>query len=439
MAGAAFIGNAIETYDFAIFATASATVFAKVFFPAMGSGSGTVASFATLGVLYVARPFGSVLFGHFGDRLGRKRSLVITLLLMGISTLLVGLMPTPGQIGVLSPILLVVLRILQGLSAGGEWAGAALFSAEQSPAERRGFYAMFPSFGGGIGLILAPTMFLIVNAAMPEASFVEYGWRIPFLASIVLIGIGLWVRLGIEESVVFEKVKESADIARVPLVDAFARQWKQILLATGAVISAYALLYIGATYMVDFGTRIAQLDRNFVLVATMLGAVVDMAGVALGGWLSDRVGRRRVMLWACAAGVAWSVALFPILAVHSGLAFTIGVMGSMFLGGFAFGPVGAFLPELFETRYRYTATAVSYNVAGVLGGALPPVVAASLITGSNGGFGIGILLGVICLISLVSVSALADRKRASLIESSESAQSAGIMIQPMAQEAEDPA
>lgn len=419
VATAALIGNAIETYDFAIFATASAIVFAKVFFPTMDSGSGTVASFATLGVLYVARPFGSVLFGHFGDRLGRKRALVATLLLMGVSTLLVGLMPTPAQIGIAAPILLVFLRILQGISAGGEWAGAALFSAEQAPAKSRGFYAMFPSFGGGIGLILAPAVFLLVSTSMSEAAFIEYGWRIPFLASVVLIGIGLWVRLSIEESVVFEKAKETTHLAKVPLVEAFTRQWKQILLATGAVMSAFALLYIGATYMVNFGTSIAHLDKNFVLVASMLGAVADMAGVALGGWLSDRIGRRRVMLWASGVGIAWSIALFPILGVHSEVTFAIGVMGSMFLGGFAFGPVGAFLPELFETRYRYTATAVSYNMAGVLGGALPPVVAASLISGSNGGFGVGILLGVICLISLVSVFALADRKRAAMTDSDE--------------------
>jgi MFS family permease len=419
VAAAAFVGNAIETYDFAIFATASALVFAKVFFPAMGPVGGTVASFATLGVLYVARPFGSVLFGHFGDRLGRKKALVTTLLLMGISTLLVGLMPTPGQIGAASPILLVVLRILQGISAGGEWAGAALFSAEQAPPQRRGFYAMFPSFGGGIGLILAPAMFLLVSSSMSDDAFVRYGWRIPFLGSIVLIGVGLWVRLGIEESVVFEKVKASTDVAKVPLVEAFTQQWKQIVLATGAVMSAYALLYIGATYMVNFGTSIAHLDRGFVLIATMLGAVADCVGVALGGWLSDRIGRRRVMLWASAAGVVWSIALFPILGVHSAPTFAIGVMGSMFLGGFAFGPVGAFLPELFATRYRYTATAVSYNVAGVLGGALPPIIAASLITDSNGGLGIGALLGVICLISLVSVSALSDRKRAALTDSDE--------------------
>ncbi|MEE3853034.1 MFS transporter [Gordonia sp. LSe1-13] len=416
VASAAFVGSVIEYYDFMIFATAATLVFGEVFFPALGTAEATVASLLTIGVAFMARPIGSIVFGHLGDRLGRKRSLVATLLLMGSATILVGLMPTPAQIGIAAPILLVVLRIAQGISAGGEWAGAALFSAEESPTKRRGFFSMFPSFGGGVGLIIAPGAFLLVNTFTTEEQFLEWGWRIPFLASAVLIAIGLWIRLRLEEPAAFKEVKKESTVAQVPVVEAFKYQWHHILLAALSVSGAFALLYIGLTYLIGYGTSEIGLSRDYVLVVATIGSAVEIVGVAITGWLSDRVGRRRIILWTSVLGLVWSIALASFVSVDSEPTFIIGVLGSTFLAGLFFGPVGAYLPELFRTRYRFTATALSYNLAGIVGGALPPVIAAWLITDSAAIGQVGIILGVVCLLSLASTYALADRSKRSLTE-----------------------
>jgi MFS family permease len=413
VASASFIGTVIEFYDFNIYGTAAALVFPVVFFPALGPLAGTVASFATLGVAFVARPFGSILFGHFGDRLGRKKTLIATMLLMGVATLLVGMMPTAATIGVAAPILIVLLRILQGLAAGGEWGGAVLFASENAPKAKRGFWSMFPSFGGGIAIVLANATFWATAVGMSSETFVSWGWRIPFLASILLIAVGLWVRLSIDETPVFKNQVERSGVAKAPFLDAFRSQPKQILLATGTTTMTLALTYIGGTYMVSYGTSVLELPRPAVLAVATLGGVAISVAVVVGAVLSDRIGRRRQITVVACLAIAWTLVLFPILDTRSLAAFAIGVPVTLFLSGLATGPLGAFLSEIFHTRYRYTATGLSYSLAGMLGGAIPPLIAGPIIA-SAGGFTFGVILACVALVSLICVRVIGETKQLEL-------------------------
>jgi MFS family permease len=413
VATASFIGTVIEFYDFGIYGTAAALVFPHVFFPALGEAAGTVASFATYGVAFAARPFGSLLFGHFGDRLGRKKSLIATMLLMGLATILVGCMPTANQIGVAAPVLIVVLRVLQGLAAGGEFAGAVLFSSEHAPKGKRGFWSMFPNFGGGGAITLANLTFFLTTLFMSGDTFTSWGWRIPFLASFLLVIVGLWIRLRIDETPVFKNNAARSGTSRIPFLEAFQHQPLQILLAAGTVMVGFALTYIGGTYLVSYGTAILKLPRTFVLAMAMVGGLTISAGVVLGAALSDRIGRRWVIVGAASVAFIWALALFPILDQGSRTVFAIGVPVTMFISGVATGPQGAFLSELFHTRYRYTAAGLSYSLAGMVGGAIPPLIAASVID-SFGSFTFGCILAGLCLVSLICVLVVGETRQLDL-------------------------
>ncbi|KFZ77078.1 MFS transporter [Amycolatopsis sp. MJM2582] len=413
-------GTVIEYYDFFIFATAAALVFPKVFFPALGSAAGVVASFATLGVAFVARPVGSVLFGHFGDRLGRKRTLVTTLLVMGLATALVGLMPTADQIGVVAPILIVILRFLQGLAVGGEWTGATLMAAESAPKAKRGFWSMFGALGGSIGFVLASVTFLIIGETMSDETFHSYGWRIPFIASLLLIAIGLFVRLKIDETPVFKGEVSQRGTARAPFVEALKSQPREITFASGVLVMTFAFYYLAVGYLINYGTAVLKLPRTTVLLIGIAAGLVFGLAIVLGAACSDRVGRKKVIVAGNAVAVVWALALFPILDSASAVTFAIGSCVTTLIAGFAYGPVGAFMPELFHTRYRYTATGFSYNIAGVLGGAVPPLVAAA-ITAAYGGFAFGIFLTVLCLISLGCTLALRETRHAEMSEPAKAA------------------
>jgi MFS family permease len=407
---AAFVGSTVEFYDFFIYGTAAALVFPKVFFPALGPAAGTIASFATLGVAFVARPFGAVLFGHFGDKLGRKKTLVTTLLVMGIATVLVGLIPTPDKIGAAAPIALVLLRILQGLAAGGEWAGAALFASESAPKAKRGFWSAFPSLGGGAALFLGNLTFLIIAVGMSDDDFVSYGWRIPFIASIVLIGLGLWIRLRTEETPVFKAVLAKGRTAtHLPFVAAFKYQPRQMLLGIGMVILVPTLTYLGATYLTNYGSSVLGFSRTTVLLVGTLAALSISAATLLGGTISDRFGRRRVIMGAAIIAVPWALVLFPLIATGSSVVYGIVIIVTLFISGMAYGPMASFLSEMFDTRYRYTAAGLSYSIANVIGGAIPPIIGAAL-TAAYGGWVFGIFVAALCAVSLVSVSRLKETR-----------------------------
>ena len=398
---ASFMGTVIEFYDFIIYGTAAALVFSEVFFPALGAQAGTIVSFATLGVAFVARPFGAVLFGHFGDRLGRKRTLIATMLTMGIATMVIGLLPSADTIGIAAPILLIFLRVAQGLAAGGEWAGAALFTSENAPKDRRGFWSMFTNLGGAVANMLAATTFLVTSFTMSDDQFVSYGWRIPFLLSALLVIFGLYIRLKLDDTPVFREQAAAGGTSALPFAEAFRNQWKQILLGAGTLLMAFSLNYLGASYLTNYGTSTLDLTRSQVLGAGIFGGLMLGVGIVVGGTLSDRVGRRRVLLTANILGIPWALVLFPLLDTASLAAFWVGLAVSFLVAGLAFGVAGAFLSELFHTRYRYTAAGLAYSFAGIIGGALPPLIAASIID-SYGAFAFGLVLAGACVVSLIS-------------------------------------
>lgn len=409
VATASFVGSVIEYYDFAIYGFAAALVFSKVFFPAMGTGAATVASLGTFGVAFVARPVGAVIFGHFGDRIGRKKTLVTTLLMMGIATVMVGLLPTADQIGVAAPILLVALRILQGLAAGGEWAGAALVASENAPKARRGFWAMFASLGGGVSIVLAPMAFLLTGLGMSDEAFLSYGWRIPFLLSALLVAVGLWIRLRMDETPVFKTELARSGASKVPFLEAFRCQPREILLAAGAMTIVFSFLYIASAYLPNYGTTVLQLPRTFVLAMGAAAGGSFSAGIVLGAILSDRVGRRVVVISVATTGVVWALVLFPLLDTGSVFLFGLGAVVLAFIAGLASGPMSAFISELFHTRYRYTAAGLSYNLAGIVGGALTPILAAQIMD-AYGGFVTGLLLAGFALFSLLCVRGLPETR-----------------------------
>ncbi|MFF0488730.1 MFS transporter [Nocardia sp. NPDC004068] len=407
------IGTVIEYYDFFIFATAAALVFPRVFFPALGAAAGTVASFATLGVAFVARPVGSILFGHFGDRIGRKRTLVATLVIMGLATAAVGIMPTADRIGVLAPIIVVVLRFLQGLAVGGEWTGATLMAAENAPRDRRGFWSVFGSFGGSVGLVLASCTFLVTGATMSGRAFEDYGWRIPFLTSLILVGVGLLVRLRIDETPVFAAEAARHGTAAVPLAEAIRRQPREVLFASGLLVMVFAFYYIAVSYFLTYGTSHLGLSRTTVLAISIVPGAMFGVAMTVSAWLSDRIGRKRILVWANAVAVGWALVLFPLVDAGGVVAYAVCATVTTAIAGVGYGPVGAFLPELFRTRYRYTASGATYNIAGILGGAVPPLVASAL-TRAYGGLAFGLFLAALCVLSLVCVLALPETRAARL-------------------------
>jgi MFS family permease len=415
---ASCVGTTIEFYDFFIYGTAAALVFPKVFFPALGSTAGSVASFATFAVAFVARPVGAMIFGHYGDRYGRKQTLIATLLLMGSATVLIGLLPGAATIGIAAPILLVVLRFGQGLAVGGEWAGATLLAAEYAPPGRRGWYAIFPQLGAPIALALSSATFLVTGLTLgnTDQSFLDYGWRGPFLISIVLLAAGLYVRLQIAETPVFRRAQGQQLATRAPLREALTYAPRQILLSAGTLTTMFALFYIGTTYLTSYGTspKGAGLSRAFVLSIGIGAGITMAAGVIASSVAADRLGRRAVVVLCCAGAVVWSLLLFPLLSIHSPTAFGISVIVTLALMGLAYGPVGALLPETFPTHFRYTGAGTSYNMAGIAGGAIPPLIAAPL-AAAFGSFSIGIMLCALSLLSLLCAKALVETKDSDLL------------------------
>jgi metabolite-proton symporter len=415
-------GTTIEFYDFFIYGTAAALVFPKVFFPALGPAAGTLASFATFAVAFFARPVGGVLFGHFGDRLGRKRTLVSTLLLMGIATVLIGLVPSAASIGVAAPIILVVLRFAQGFAVGGEWAGATLLAAEYAPKDKRGRYGVFPQLGPAIAFALSSGTFLLTSLVMGDADdrFLTYGWRIPFLVSVLLVGVGLYVRLNIDETPAFKSAQAQAATqpavrTRAPFVEVLRTQPREVLLGAGSATLLFALFYMGTAYLTSYGTSAqgSGLSRTTVLAIGIGAAVVFAAATAVAGVLSDRFGRRAVILVSCAAGIPWGVALFPLLGMRSAATFAIGLTVTFVIFAVSYGPVGSFLPELFAPRHRYTGAGLAYNLAAIFGGAIPTLVA-PVLAASIGGIGIGVMLAVLAVLSLVSTLALTETRGVAL-------------------------
>lgn len=418
VATASLVGTTIEFYDFLIYGTAAALVFGPLFFPSLGTGAATVASIATFGVAFVVRPLGAILFGHYGDRLGRKKTLVTTLLIMGGSTFAIGLVPTADSIGAAAPLLLVVLRALQGLALGGEWAGAALLTSEYADHGTRGRYSMFPQLGPGLGVALSSATFLAASALMSPEDFAAWGWRVPFLVSAALIAIGLWVRLNIDETPSFTKVRDRRQQVRLPFAAAIREQGMQILLGGGMLSMTFGSFYISVVFLTGYagsapGVGVLGLQRESVLMINILGAVVVSAAVVASAILSDRLGRRRVLLAGTLLGLVAGPVAFAVMEPGSEISFFLALSLLMLVLGIPYGPAAAYLPELFHARYRYTGAGMAYNLAGVLGGALPLVVADPLVD-RYGGAGVGWFLSALAVLSTACLLVLRETSHRTL-------------------------
>jgi MFS family permease len=410
VAVASSIGTTIEWYDFFIFSTAVPLVFNTQFFSTLSPASGTLAGFATLGVGIVARPVGGVLWGHFGDLVGRKAMLVASLVLMGAATVGVGLLPTYAQIGVLAPVLLVVMRLLQGISAGGEWGGAALMAVEHAPPGKRGAYGSFSQVGVPAGLILAQVAFVAVTASTTPEQFTAWGWRLPFLFSIVLVVVGLVVRLSLAESPVFAALQSEQARSSRPIVDVFRERPRELVLAALSFVANTAIGYIFLAYLLAYGTAVLKLSRGFMLGVVIVGSVVWLVSIIVAARWSDRVGRKPVYLVGSVLLVVWAFPFFwlldtvvPALIVLSVVVLTIGL-------GLSYGPQAAFFAELFEPRYRYSGASFAYAVGAVVGGGFAPLIATALQTATGASWPVSAYMLIVGLISLGAVFALPETR-----------------------------
>lgn len=421
VAAACLVGSAIEFYDFLIYGTAAALVFPAVFFPRLSPAVATLASLATFATAFVSRPLGAAVFGYFGDRLGRKKTLVATLLIMGASTVSVGLVPGTASIGVAAPLILIVLRLLQGFAVGGEWAGSVLLSAEYAPVGRRGWYGMFTSLGGGTAGVLASLTFLTVDLTMGDYSpaFMEWGWRVPFLISSGLIAIALYVRLNIEETPVFVEEKARDLVPKAPLAELFRLQRREIVLVAGSFLGGMGFVYLGNTFLVMYAHNHLGYSRSFIWGIGALGGLTSIAFVSVSAWVSDRVGRRRVMLVGLSVCLPWAFVVIPLMDTGKPVFYAVAVLGMFAAAAVANGPSGAFVPELFATRYRYSGAAVAMNLAGILGAAVPPLIAGPLLA-SYGSWAIGFMMATLVGASFVSIYLLPET-RGTTLRSSRSA------------------
>ncbi|WP_085912919.1 MFS transporter [Pseudonocardia autotrophica] len=389
--------------DFFIYATAAALVFNSQFFSTLSPASGTLAAFATLGVGLVARPLGGIVWGHFGDRVGRKKMLVVSLLLMGFATVGVGLLPTYEQIGVAAPVLLVVLRLLQGLSAGGEWGGAALMSVEHAPPGKRGRYGSFPQIGVPAGLILAQLVFLVVSNVTTPEQFAAWGWRIPFLLSILLVVVGLMIRLRVEESPVFALLRENRSRSRAPILEVFRNRPRELVLASGSFIANNAIGYVFLAYLLAYGTQVLEVGRNTMILVVIIGSFSWLASIVVAAIWSDTVGRRPVYLVGSVLLVIWPIPFFLLVDTAAFGAMVVAVVVLTIGLGLSYGPQAALFAEMFEARFRYSGVSFCYAIGAVLGGGFAPLIATALQQAYGTSMAVAAYMVVVALISLVAV------------------------------------
>ena len=412
-------GTSIEWYDFFLYGTAAAVIFPKAFFPQdLPPMVLLIISFSTFAVGFIARPLGGLIFGHFGDRVGRKRTLVVALMMMGAATTLIGLLPTYAAIGVAAPLILVLLRFVQGLAIGGQWGGAMLLVTESAPADQRGWYGAYAQAGAPVGVILANLAFIGVSSSMSEEAFMDWGWRLPFIASIVLIGISMYVQLRLEDTEAFKALQESQSgeasdqpIASSPVVEAIRKYPKRIMLAAGAFLSVQVTFYILIAFIIAYGVTAPELalSRDTMLTAVLIAAAIMVPSQFYFSGLSDRVGRKQIYRWGAILTGLWGFALFPLINTGEPLMIVIAVtLGLTFLG-MQYGPQAAYFTELFTTEVRYSGASLGYQIGAILGGALAPTIAV-LLWNELGIFYVSVYILVAAILTLLSLSALEETK-----------------------------
>lgn len=400
---ASFIGTAIEWYDYFLYGTAAALVFGTVFFPGASPLAGTLAAFATFAVGFFFRPVGGIIFGHFGDKLGRKRMLVMTLMIMGVATFLIGFLPSYNQIGIWAPVLLVVLRCFQGIGVGGEWGGAILMAVEHSPRGKRGYYGSWPQIGVPAGLLLG-TGAVYLFSLLPEEQFIAWGWRVPFMLSAVMVGVGLYIRLKILESPAFQQVQESGTQSRMPIVEVIRVYPKQVLIAMGLRVAENGSFYIFSVFVLSYVTQELGLSRSLALLGVMIASFIELFAIPFFGALTDRVGRRPVYMFGAVFSLLFAFPFFWLVNTEVTVLIWLAIVLAL-VGGHAamYGVQGAFFSELFSTRVRYSGASLGYQLASVFAGGLSPFIAVALLGAFDSYVPVAIYLGFMALITVAAV------------------------------------
>jgi MFS family permease len=402
---ASFIGTSIEWYDYYIFGTAAALVFGQLFYPSFSPAAGTLAAFATFAVGFVARPLGAAVIGHFGDRLGRKSMLVLTLVLTGGATFLIGVLPTFAAVGIAAPLLLVLLRIAQGFGVGGEWGGAVLIATEHAPPAKRALYGSFAQFGVPVGVLTSNLAFLAV-APLSNEDFLSWGWRLPFLASIVLVVVGVLVRRRLQDAPEFERLKKERTVSKVPVAELFRREPLTLALASLAAIAPPAIGYSVIVYMLTYGTQVVGYPRPLLLTLILLSTVVWIAVIVASAVLADRYGAKPIYLIGTVTAVVWPLPMFALVDTgNAGLAFIAFCVAAV-VQGLIVGAQGRLFTEIFDVRVRYSGASIAYQIGGMIGGAITPIAATALFAAYKSSTAVAVYLTAICLLSLLAILVL---------------------------------